>query len=152
VTSLNRLRYSKALGEHQERSSATGAIGTLPSKFRVAYLKGARLWSASGKVERTRVSDFLVNLAQLRLVHRIMGKRSLEDDLNGIQSAKNWRREVSLLRPVQKAEIAYLLSFDAEHLERQQSWQKSRFAGLLDLSHQWSAAHPLAQDLEEAAC
>ena len=45
-----------------------------------------------------------------------------------------------------KAEIAYLLSFDPEYLERQEIWQKVRFAGLVDLSHPWSSGNPLAEE------
>src|SRR5260370_33902165 len=45
-------------------------------------------------------------------------------------------------RALQKAEIAYLLSFDPEYLERQQIWQKVRFAGLVDLHHRWSLGNP----------
>ena len=39
-----------------------------------------------------------------------------------------------------------------QQLARQQIWQKARFAGLVDLSNQWSSAHPLGQDMEESAC
>jgi hypothetical protein len=53
---------------------------------------------------------------------------------------------------VKKAEIVYLLSLDPDHLERRQIWQKARFAGLLDSSHQWLWAHPLTQGLEELGC
>ena len=148
----NCFHYSKKLGAHHTRSSATAATGTIPPKLRVAFSKRARFWSAFGKGERTRVRDFFLNLAQVRVLHRILGKSSIEGDLNGIQSATKWQREVSFLRAVLKAEIAYLLSFDPDRLERQQIWQKARFAGLLDLSHQWSSAHPLAQGLEEPAC
>lgn len=150
VISLNCLRYFKRLGGHQERSSVTAAIGTIPSKFWVACLKRARLWSAFGKVERTRVSDVLVNLAQVRLLHRIMGKPSVEDELNGIDSeligTKKWRPERNFRRALQKAEIAYLLTFDPDYLERQEIWQKARFAGLVNLSHPWSSGNALADE------
>lgn len=79
-----------------------------------------------------------------------MGKPSVQDELNGIQSSivgtKKWRPERNFRRALQKAEIAYLLSFDPEYLERQEIWQKARFAGLVDLSHPWSAGHPLADE------
>jgi len=112
------------------------------SKDRKRCLKGARLWSAFGKIERTRVRDVLVDTPKVRLLRRIMGKPSVQDELNGIQPAKTWRGELNFHRALQKAEIAYLLSFDPEYLERQEIWQKVRFAGLVDLSHPWSAENP----------
>jgi hypothetical protein len=75
-----------------------------------------------------------------------MGKPSVQEELNGIQSAKTWRGELNFQRAPQKTEIAYLLSFDPEYLERQDIWQKARFAGLLDLSHPWSAGNPLSEE------
>jgi hypothetical protein len=116
------------------------------SKRRERCLKGVRLWSAFGKIERTRVRDVLLDTPQVRLLRRIMGKPSVEDQLNGIQRAKIWRGESNFQRAVQKAEIAYLLSFDPEHLERQEIWQKARFAGLLDLSHPWSSGDALLEE------
>ena len=116
------------------------------SKRRERCLKRARLWSAFGKIERTRVRDVLVDTPKVRLLRRIMGKPSVEDELNGIQSAKNWRGELNFQRALQKADIAYLLSFDPEYLERQQIWEKVRFAGLVDLSHTWSPGNPLIDE------
>lgn len=116
------------------------------SKRRERCLKGARLWSAFGKIERTRVRDVLVDTPKVRLLRRIMGKPSVQDELNGIRLAKTWRGELNFHRALQKAEIAYLLSFDPEYLERQQIWQKVRFAGLVDLSHPWSSGSPLAEE------
>ena len=116
------------------------------SKRRVRCLKRARLWSAFGKIERTRVRDVLVDTPKVRLLRRIMGKPSVEDELNGIRPAKKWRGELNFQRALQKAETAYLLSFDPEYLERQQIWQKGRFAGLVDLSHSWSSGNPLADE------
>jgi hypothetical protein len=75
-----------------------------------------------------------------------MGKPSVHDELNGIQSAKTWRGELNFQRALQKAEIAYLLSFDPEYLERQEIWQKVRFAGLVDLSQPWSAGNPFIEE------
>jgi hypothetical protein len=113
------------------------------SKTRVRCLKRARLWSAFGKIERTRVRDVLLDTQKVRLLRRIMGKPSVEDELNGIDppliGTKGWRPERNFQRALQKAELAYLLSFDPEHLERQEMWQKAQFAGLVDLSHPWSA-------------
>jgi len=79
-----------------------------------------------------------------------MGKPSVQDELNGIESAvietKRWRPERNFRRALQKAEIAYLLSFDPDYLERQEIWQKVRFAGFVDLSHRWSSGNPLAEE------
>jgi hypothetical protein len=120
------------------------------SKPRMRCLKRARLWSAFGKIERTRVRDVVLDTEKIRLLRRIMGKRSVQDELNGIESAvietKRWRPEQDFCRALQKAEIAYLLSFDPEYLERQEIWQKVRFAGLVDLSHPWSSGNPLADE------
>jgi hypothetical protein len=116
------------------------------SKSRVPCLKRARLWSAFGEIERTRVKDVLVDTPKVRLLRRIMGKRSVEDELNGIESGKTWRGELNFQRALQKAEIAYLLSFDPEYLERQDIWQKVRFAGLVDLSHPWSSENLSADE------
>jgi hypothetical protein len=120
------------------------------SKPRVRCLRKARLWSAFGKIERTRVRDVLLDTPKVRLLRGIMGKPSVQDELNGIASAvvetKRWRPEQNFCRALQKAEIAYLLSFDPEYLERQEIWQKARFAGLVDLSHPWSSGNPLSDE------
>jgi hypothetical protein len=120
------------------------------SKPRVLCLKRARLWSAFGKIERTRVRDVVLDTERTRLLRRIMGKPSVQDELNGIESVvagtKRWRPERNFRRALQKAEIAYLLRFDPEYLERQEIWQKVRFAGLVDLSHPWSSGNPLADE------
>ena len=120
------------------------------SKPRAWCLRRARLWSAFGKIERTRVRDVLLDTPKVRLLRRIMGKPSVQDELNGIQSpiagTKKWRPERNFRRALQKAEIAYLLSFDPDYLERQEIWQKARFAGLVDLSHPWSSGNPLAAE------
>jgi len=75
-----------------------------------------------------------------------MGKPSVEEELNGIKSAKTWRGERNFARALQKAEIAYFLSFDPEYLERQEIWQKVRFAGLVNLSHAWSPGNPSPEE------
>jgi hypothetical protein len=63
----------------------------------------------------------------------------VEEELRGISApilrTKNWRPERNFRGALEKAEIAYLLSFDPEYLDRQQTWQKARFVGLVDLSH-----------------
>jgi len=116
------------------------------SKHRERCLKGARLWSAFGKIERTRVRDVIVDTPKVRLLRRIMGKPSVQDELNGIQSGKTWRGKLNFQQGLQKAESAYLLSFDPEYLERQRIFEKARFAGLVDLSHPWSSGNPSADE------
>src|SRR6266478_1685068 len=67
------------------------------SKARPGCLKRARLWSAFGKIERTRVKDILTDTPLSRILRRVMGKRSVQDELNGIESPivgmKKWRPE-----------------------------------------------------------
>jgi hypothetical protein len=125
-----------------DTARAVGYLCKYLSKRREHCLKRARLWSAFGKIERTRVRDVLVDSPRVRLLRRIMGKPSIEEELNGVHSAKTWRGELNFQRALQKTEIAYLLSFDPEYLERQEVWQKVRFAGLVDLSHPWSSGNP----------
>jgi hypothetical protein len=80
-----------------------------------------------------------------------MGKPSVEEELNGTESAvhknKNGRGEASFQRALQKAELAYLLTFDPDFLHRQEIWQKVRFAGLVDLSHPWSPGNASADEI-----
>src|SRR5207249_8568751 len=68
------------------------------SKPRVRCLKRTRLWSAFGKIGRTRVRDVILDTPKVRLLRRIMGKPSVQDELNGIQSAKTWRGELNFQR------------------------------------------------------
>jgi hypothetical protein len=146
-------RYSFGRIDVRRITDAARAVSYLCkylSKPRVRCLKRARLWSAFGEIERTRVKDVLLDTEKVRLLRRIMGKPSVQDELNGIQSpivgTKKWRPERNFRWALQKAQIAYLLSFDPDYLERQQIWQKARFAGLVDLSHPWSAGHLLADE------
>ena len=131
-------------------AKALGYICKYLAKLRPRCLKRARLWSAFGDIERTRVTDVLIDTPRVRLLRHIMGKPSVQDELNGIQSpivgTKKWRPERNFRRAMQKAEIAYLLSFDPDYLERQEIWQKARFAGLVDLSHPWASGNPLADE------
>ena len=117
------------------------------SKPRPGCLKGARLWSAFGKIERTRVKDVLSDTPLIRILRRVMGKPSIEDELNGIESvsfvSKHFRPERNFRRAVQKANAVYLFGFDPEYFERQEIWAKVRLAGLVDLSHPWSEGNPL---------
>ena len=146
-------RYGFGRTDVRQITDAAKAIGYLCkylSKPRVRCLKRARLWSAFGKIERTRVKDVLLDTQKVRLLRRIMGKPSVEDELNGIDSeligTKKWPPERNFRRALHKAEIAYLLSFDPDYLERQEIWQKARFAGLVDLSHPWSSGNPLTDE------
>jgi hypothetical protein len=146
-------RYGFGRLQVQAVSDATVAVRYLCkylSKKRPGCLKRARLWSAFGKIERTRVKDVLTDTPLSRVLRRVMGKPSVQDELNGIESAvietKRWRPERNFRRALQKAEIAYLLSFDPDHLERQEIWQQARLSGLIDLSHPWSAGHPLVEE------
>ncbi len=123
------------------------------SKARPGCLKRARLWSAFGDVERTRVKDILTDTTFVRILRRVMGKATVEDELNGIENIpavlSRFLPERNFRRAVAKAELGYLLALDPEHLERQDAWQKARFAGLVDLSHPWSAGGPRELEGEE---
>ena len=146
-------RYGFGRLQVQAVSDATEAVRYLCkylSKARPGCLKRARLWSAFGKIERTRVKDILTDTPLSRILRRVMGKPSVQDELNKMESpivgTKKWPPERNFQRALQKAEIAYLLSFDPEYLERQEIWQKIRFAGLVDLSHPWSSGNPSADE------
>ncbi len=120
------------------------------SKSRPGCLKRARLWSAFGRIERTRVKDVLSDTPLIRILRRVMGKASIEDELNGIDAApidsSRFRPERNFRRAVEKANAVYLLGFDPEHFERQEMWAKCRYAGVVDLSHPWSAGNPLLDE------
>ena len=151
------LRFNERYGfgrVHVEKvSDPAKAIGYLCkylSKRRPGCLKRARLWSAFGDIERTRVKDVLIDTPMVRILRRVMGKASVEEELNGIESigsgSKRFRPERNFRRAVEKANAVYLVGFDREHFERQEIWQKVRFAGLVDLSHPWSSGNPLADE------
>jgi hypothetical protein len=120
------------------------------SKRRPGCLKRARLWSAFGKIDRTRVKDVLTDTPMTELVRRLMGKPTVSEELAGIErlpaGAKGFRPERNFQRAIEKAKVAYLFGFDSEYFERQEAWQKLRLSGLVDLSHPWSAANPLADE------
>lgn len=120
------------------------------SKPRPGCLKRARLWSAFGKIERTRVKDVLSDTPLIRILRRVMGKPTVEDELSGIDTASvvsiGFRPERTFRRALEKANAAYLFGFDPDYFERQEMWAKVRFAGLVDLSHPWSAVHPLERE------
>src|SRR5437667_7873328 len=56
------------------------------SKPRVRGLKRARLWSAFGIIDRTRVRDVVLDTDKIRMQRRMMVKPSVQDELNGIES------------------------------------------------------------------
>ena len=120
------------------------------SKARPGCLKRARLWSAFGKIERTRVKDVLSDTPLIRILRRVMGKPTFEDELDGIGPALGnsvgFRPEPNFRRAIEKANAVYLFGFDPDYFERQERWATFRLAGLVDLSHPWSAGHPLERE------
>jgi hypothetical protein len=122
---------------------AIGYLCKYLSKSRPPCLKRARLWSAFGDVERTRVKDVVTDTPMVRILRRIMGKRTVEHELNGEDGASmGFRPETNFRRAVEKARHVYLHGLDPEHFERQLIWQKLRGSGLVDISHRWSEGHP----------
>jgi hypothetical protein len=117
------------------------------SKPRPGCLKRARLWSAFGKIERTRVKDVLSDTPLIRILRRVMGKPTVEQELSGSDTARvssiGFRSERRFRRAIEKANAVYLFGFDPDYFARQEAWAKLRLAGLADLSHPWSAGHPL---------
>lgn len=120
------------------------------SKPRPGCLKSARLWSAFGKIERTRVKDVLSDTPLIRILRRVMGRPTVEDELSGIETSAvlsiGFRPERDFRRAMEKANAVYLFGFDPEYFERQEMWAKVRFAGLVDLSHPWSTGHALERE------
>src|SRR5205823_6052330 len=118
------------------------------SKPRPGCLKRARLWSAFGEIERTRVKDVLTDTPMSRLLRGIMGKPSVKDELEGVTASKpaGFLPEKNFQRALTKANAIYLFGFDPEHFERQETWAKARQSGLIDLSHQWSSSNPIIDE------
>ena len=146
-------RYGFGRLHVQPVSDTTKAIKYLCkylSKPRPGCLKRARLWSAFGKIERTRVKDVLSDTPLIRILRRVMGKPTVEDELSGIDAGPvvsiGFRPERNFRRAVEKANAVYLFGFDPDYFERQEMWAKVRLAGLVDLSHPWSAGHPLERE------
>jgi len=141
-------RYGFGRIDVRRVKNITGEIAYLCkylSKRRPGCLKRARLWSAFGGIERTRVKDILTDTPMTRLLRRIMGKRSIEDELAGVEdnpTQRNlFRSEQNFQRAVEKAKTAYFYGFDPEFFERQEMWAKLRQSGLICLSHPWSSAN-----------
>jgi hypothetical protein len=146
-------RYGFGRLHVQPVSDTTRAIKYLCkylSKPRPGCLKQARLWSAFGKIERTRVKDVLSDTPLSRILRRVMGKPTVEDELNGMDTARvvsiGFRPEGNFRRAVEKANAVYLFGFDPDYFERQEVWAKVRFSGLVGLSHPWSTGHPLERE------
>src|SRR4051794_21840228 len=122
------------------------------SKRRPGCLKGVRLWSAFGGIERTRVRDVVVDTAMSRLLRGVMGKPSVEQLLAGIETEIKWvgrfRPEPNFARALERARLAYFLELDPAHAERQAIWAKVRNVGLVDTSHPWSVRHMAFEEVE----
>jgi hypothetical protein len=155
------VRYGFGRTNVKQVADVAGTIGYLCkylSKRRPPCLKRARLWQAFGDIERTRVKDIVVDSEYSRILRRVMGKRSVEDELNGIETpplkgipykGKRFGFETDFIRAGPKASLAYMLTFDPEFAKRQASWGKLRGAGLCRLSHEWLGLHPGMQEVEE---
>ena len=113
------------------------------SKRRARCLKGARLWSAFGRIDRTRVKDIVVDTPMSRLLRAAMGKPSVAQVLAGIETETRavgrFRPETNFTRAIEKAKLAYLLELDPSYVERQAIWAKVKTAGLANPGPAWSA-------------
>lgn len=124
-----------------------GGIGYLCkylAKPRAMCLKGVRLWAAFGNIERTRVSDIIVDSPFVRILREVMGSPS-PDELRGQadpQSTLVRRYRRSFVKAVPIAWERYLSSFDSDYRRRQMVWQKRRFDGQCALSSQWFGRVP----------
>jgi hypothetical protein len=132
----------------QDPGTAIAYLCKYLSKPRPGCLKRARLWSAFGKIERTRVKDVLTDTPMTRLIRRIMGKQSVSEELDRVPAAEpiGFGTEKNFQRALAKANLVYLFGFDPEYFERQEIWAKARQAGLVELSYLWSAGHPLERE------
>ena len=112
------------------------------SKRRPGCLRGARLWSAFGPIERTRVKDVVIDTPMSRLLRSVMGKASVEQVLAGVdtetRAVGRFRPEKNFIRAIEKAKLAYLLGFDPAYIERQTVWAKVKGAGFVNPGHAWS--------------
>jgi hypothetical protein len=98
------------------------------------------------------VKDVLSDTPLIRILRRVMGKPTIEDKLNGVDATERcsvgFRPEKNFRRAIEKANAVYLFGFEPEYFERQELWGNARFAGLVELSHPWSAQHPLEWEAE----
>jgi hypothetical protein len=118
------------------------------SKPRPGCLKRARLWSAFGKIERTRVKDVVADTPLIRILRRVMGKPTVEEELGGSEPSTGigFKPERNFRRAVEKANAVYLFGFDPDYFERQAVWAKRRLSGSVGLSHPWSEGNPVLND------
>jgi hypothetical protein len=154
-------RYGFGRTDIKQVADVAGSIDYLCkylSKRRPPCLKRARLWQALGGIERTRVKAIVVDSEYSRILRRVMGKRSVKDELNGIEApplkgipynGKRFGFERDFIRARQKASLAYMLTFDPEFAKRKAIWDKVRGAGLCRLSHEWLGWHSGMQEVEE---
>jgi hypothetical protein len=112
------------------------------SKPRPGCLRRARLWSAFGEIERTRVKDILTDTPMSRLLRAAMGKPSVAQVLAGIETETRavgrFRPEKNFIRAIEKAKLAYLVEFDPAHIERQAIWAKVKAASFASPGQAWS--------------
>jgi hypothetical protein len=113
------------------------------SKRRAACLNRVRLWSAFGRIERTRVRDVVIDTPMSRLLRGVMGRPSVEQVLRGteqeIKGVGRFRPETNFARALEKAKVAYFLELDPAYVERQAVWAKVKNVGLVDISQPWSS-------------
>lgn len=116
------------------------------SKARPGCLKGARLWSAFGEIERTRVKDVLSDTPMVRILRRVMGKRSVEAELAGVEEAppgpNRFGSEENFQKALEKAWLVYWSSFDLDFCGRQARWQQLKAVGMVSLSTRWMGTLP----------
>jgi hypothetical protein len=121
------------------------------SKQRDPCLRGVRLWSAFGPIERTRVRDVLIDTATSRLLRAAMGKPSVQQVLAGLDKETvgvgRFQPERNFVRALERVRLAYMLEFDPSYAERQAIWSKARSVGLTDISHAWSNREICALEL-----
>jgi hypothetical protein len=122
------------------------------SKRRPGCLRRVRLWSAFGRIERTRVRDVVIDSAMSRLLRAVMGKPSVQQILMGtekeIRPVGRFRPETSFARALEKAKLAYFLDLDPAHAKRQAIWAKVKNVGLVDTSHPWSGRDIAQEDMQ----
>ena len=121
------------------------------AKARPPCLKGARLWCAFGDVARTRVKDIVTDTPFCRILRRIMGRQSVEDELNGIEPIEpprgGWMAEKNFPRALEKAWVAYFASFDPDYAKRQAMWAQRRADELRQMSARRLGPHPISDQM-----
>ncbi len=130
---------------------AVGYLCKYLSKPRSGCLKGARLWSAFGKIERTRVKDVVTDTPMVRILRRVMGKELIEDELSGTHESapmpKRFGVERNFPKAVEKAWFIYLTTFDPDFAERQARWAMMKRAGLASPSSAWLGQCPFFDEM-----